>query len=251
MKKDTKASLPSVAQMLEAGMHFGHRTYKWHPKMKPYIFEARKGIHIIDLEKTSAQLEAALTFIARAVAEGKNVLFVGTKSQVKKQLQEAAQECGMPYICERWLGGTLTNFHIIRNSIRTYVDLLEKKESGKLEKYTKKERIQFDRQIAKLSLSVGGLVGLNRTPDIIFIWDIKHEETALAEAKKKRIPIVAVCDTNVNPTGIDFVIPANDDASKAITLILNILKDTINEARIHADEAKAEASAVEAEGKTE
>lgn len=241
MKNEQHVSLPTVAEMLEAGMHFGHRTYKWHPKMKPYIFEARKGIHIIDLEKTREQLEKAFSFISRSVSEGKNILFVGTKTQVKDHLRDAAKECGMPYVCERWLGGTLTNFGIIRNSIRTYVDLLEKKESGKLDKYTKKERIQFDRQIAKLSLSVGGLVTLNRTPDLIFIWDIKHEETALAEAKKRRIPIIAVCDTNVDPTGIDYVIPANDDASKAISLILGLLKDTIISAREGAVAAKAEA----------
>lgn len=240
MKKDLniKVSLPSVAEMLEAGMHFGHRTYKWHPKMKPYIFEARKGIHIINLEKTREQLEQALMFLAGAVAEGKTVLLVGTKSQVKDQLKEMAKEIGLPYVSERWLGGTLTNFGIIRNSIKMYQDLLEKKESGKLEKYTKKERIQFDRQIAKLSLSVGGLVGLNRTPDIIFIWDIKHEETALAEAKKKRIPIVAVCDTNVNPQSVDYVIPANDDASKTISLVLDLLKETISSAKALAQEIK-------------
>lgn len=233
MKKDIdiKVSLPTVAEMLEAGMHFGHRTYKWHPKMKPYIFEARKGIHIINLEKTREQLERALDFMTRGIAEGKTVLFVGTKSQIKEQLKAMAQETGMPYVTERWLGGTLTNFPIIKNSIRTYVDLLEKKESGRLEKYTKKERIQFDRQIAKLSLSVGGLVTLNRTPDMIFIWDIKHEETALAEAKKKRIPIIAICDTNVNPNGIDYVIPANDDASKTIDLVLNVLKDAVLNAK--------------------
>jgi small subunit ribosomal protein S2 len=219
-------------------MHFGHRTYKWHPKMKPYIFEARKGIHIINLEKSREQLEQALLFMARGIAEGKNILFVGTKGQVKDQLKAMSQETGMPYVTERWLGGTLTNFSIIRNSIRAYVDLLEKKESGKLEKYTKKERIQFDRRIAKLSLSVGGLVTLNRAPDMIFIWDIKHEETALAEAKKKQIPIIAICDTNVNPQGVEYVIPGNDDASKTISLILEVLKETILSAKALAQKAK-------------
>jgi small subunit ribosomal protein S2 len=243
MKNDNKVSLPSVAEMLEAGMHFGHRTYKWHPKMKPFIFEARKGIHIIDLDKTREKLEEALAFIARSTAEGKNLLLVGTKNQVKDQLEAAAKEAGLPYVSQRWLGGTLTNFHIIRNSIRSYVDLLEKKEAGKLEKYTKKERIQFDRRIAKLSESVGGLVGLNRTPDIIFIWDIKHEETALAEAKKKKIPIIAVCDTNVNPAGIDYIIPANDDASKAITLVMKLIVDAVAAGRKAAEESKKEVSA--------
>jgi small subunit ribosomal protein S2 len=234
-----KVSLPSVAEMLEAGMHFGHRTYKWHPKMKPFIFEARKGIHIIDLEKTRAKLEEALSFIGQAVAEGKNILLVGTKNQVKNQLKEAAQEMGLPYVAERWLGGTLTNFHIIRNSIRTYQDLLDKKESGKLDKYTKKERIQFDRQIKKLSLSVGGLVGLNRTPDIVFIWDIKHEATALAEAKKKKIPIIALCDTNVNPEGISHIIPGNDDASKGVALVLKLIKEIVLQAKNLVKENKA------------
>jgi len=248
MKNETtKLSLPTVAEMLEAGMHFGHRTYKWHPKMKPYIFEARKGIHIIDLEKTLSKLEEVLAFIARSVAEGKNILMVGTKNQVKVQLKEMAQEAGLAYVVERWLGGTLTNFNIIRNSIRAYQDLLEKKESGKLEKYTKKERIQFDRQIKKLSASVGGLVTLNRPPDIIFIWDIKHEETALAEAKKRRIPIIAICDTNVNPDGIEHVIPSNDDASKAVALVLGLIKKTVVEARAGAKEAKEKAIVSEKE----
>jgi len=234
----SKVSLPSVAEMLEAGMHFGHRTYKWHPKMKPYIFEARKGIHIIDLQKTLVKLEEALAFMARSISEGKTILMVGTKNQVKVHLKEMALDSGVAYVTERWLGGTLTNFNIIRNSIRAYQDLLEKKESGKLEKYTKKERIQFDRQIKKLSASVGGLITLNRTPDIIFIWDIKHEETALAEAKKRRIPIIAICDTNVNPQGIDYVIPSNDDASKAVALVLGLIKETVLEARAGVKEAK-------------
>jgi len=247
MNKDSKLSVPSVAQMLEAGMHFGHRTYKWHPKMKPFIFESRKGIHIIDLEKTRTQLEAALAFISRSVAEGKTVLLVGTKNQVKNKLKEVALEAGLPYVSERWLGGTLTNFNIIRNSIRMYQDLLEKKEQGKLEKYTKKERIQFDRQIAKLSLSVGGLIGLNRVPDVIFIWDIKHEETALAEARKRGIPIIALCDTNVNPIGIDYIIPGNDDASKAIVLVLDVIKEAVLAARESAHETKQAEAEIEKE----
>lgn len=245
--ENIKVSLPTVAEMLEAGMHFGHRTYKWHPKMKPYIFEARKGIHIIDLEKTLVKLEEALSFIARSVSEGKTILMVGTKNQVKAELKEVALAAGVAYVTERWLGGTLTNFNIIRNSIRTYTDLLEKKESGKLEKYTKKERIKFDRQIKKLSASVGGLITLNRTPDIIFIWDIKNEETALAEAKKRRIPIIAVCDTNVNPDGIDYIIPSNDDASKAVALVLNLIKNAILEARNKAKDAKEKAFVSEKE----
>lgn len=237
-EKNTTLKSPSVVEMLEAGMHFGHRTFKWHPKMKQYIFEARKGIHIIDLEKTKVKLEEALALIARFASEGKIILFVGTKNQVKVPLEEAAKAMGMPYVSQHWLGGTLTNFSIIRNSIRLFQDLTEKKNLGKLEKYTKKERLNFDRRISKLSQTVGGLVGMNRTPDAIFIWDIKHEETALAEAKKKRIPIIAVCDTNVNPDGIDYVIPANDDASKAIVMIMKIIEDVVTEAKATAKDAK-------------
>ncbi len=236
--KKSGTSLPSVAELLEAGMHFGHRTFKWHPKMKPYIFEARKGIHIIDLEQTRTKLGEALAFIGRMASEGKTILFVGTKNQVKVTLEEAAKAMGMPYVSQHWLGGTLTNFAIIRNSIRLFQDLTEKKEQGKLDKYTKKERGQFDRKIAKLSQTVGGLVGLNRAPDAIFIWDIKHEETALAEAKKKKIPIIALCDTNVNPDGIDYVIPANDDASKAIVLVMKLIEDTVSGAKEATREAK-------------
>lgn len=236
-KKSTAPSL-SVAEMLEAGMHFGHRTFKWHPKMKPYIFEARKGVHIIDLEKTKAKFEEALAFISRMISEGKIVLFVGTKNQVKGPLEEAAKAMGMPYISQRWLGGTLTNFSVIRNSIRLFQDLSDKKEQGKLEKYTKKERLNFDRKINKLSQTVGGLVGMNRTPDAVFIWDIKHEETALAEAKKKKISIIAVCDTNVNPDGIDYVIPANDDASKAITMMMKVIEQTVVQAKEQVKEIK-------------
>lgn len=236
-KKNTPLAL-SVAEMLEAGMHFGHRTFKWHPKMKPYIFEARKGIYIIDLEKTKSKLEEALTFIGKLAQEGKIVLFVGTKNQVKGPLEQAAKAMGMPYVSQRWLGGTLTNFPIIRNSIRLFQDLSEKKEQGKLEKYTKKERLQFDRRINKLSQTVGGLVVMNRVPDAVFIWDIKHEETALVEAKKKRIPIIAVCDTNVNPNGIDYVIPANDDASKAIIMIMKLIATTVEQAKTEAKASK-------------
>jgi small subunit ribosomal protein S2 len=221
--------------MLKAGMHFGHRKSKWHPKMEPFIFGVRKGVHVIDLVKSRVMLEQALEFIKKSVSEGKSILFVGTKTQAKKPLQAMAEETGMPFVAERWLGGTLTNFPIIRNSIRKYRDLLEKKQTGKLEKYTKKERLDFDRLIDKLRLKVGGLVSLNRTPDILFIWDIKHEETALTEARKKNITLIAICDTNVNPLPIDYVIPANDDASKTIKLLLGVIKEAVAEGKAEAE----------------
>lgn len=230
MSKKSSVESPSVADMLEAGMHFGHRTSKWHPKMKPYIFEARKGIHIINLDISREKFQTALDFISQSVAQGKNILLVGTKQQVKQKIQELAEEVGMPYVNQRWLGGTLTNFNVIKNSIRTFRDLTEDQAAGKLEKYTKKEQLQFNRKITKLSKLVGGLSTLNRVPDIIFIWDIKQEKTALTEAKKRGLPIVAICDTNVNPDGIDYIIPGNDDASKTVDLVLAAIKGAIKEA---------------------
>jgi small subunit ribosomal protein S2 len=218
-------NLPTIEEMLKAGMHFGHRTSKWHPKMKPFIFGDRKGIYIIDLEKSRECLEKAAAFIENTVAGGDKVLFVGTKAQVKDLLKKVAVEAGMPYVSEHWLGGTLTNFAVIRKSIRKYRDLLDKKAAGKLAKYTKKEQLEFDREIIKLEKSFGGLIDVNNVPSAIFIWDIKTEKTALAEAKKRGIKIIAVCDTNVNPEGVDYVIPANDDASKTIKLIMEVLKE--------------------------
>lgn len=234
--------IPTIEEMLKAGMHFGHRTSKWYPKMKPYIFTSRKGVHIIDLTKSRQQLEKALEYLKQSVAGGKSILLVGTKIQAKETVKKIAQEIGISYISERWPGGCLTNFVVIRNAIRKYKDLLEKKQTGKLEKYTKKERQEFDKEIARLELMVGGLASLTKLPEIIFIWDIKKEKTALAEAKKKSLKIVAVCDTNANPTGIDYVIPANDDATKSVKLIMNTVKEAIEEGK-RAVNAQATANA--------
>ena len=223
--------IPTIEEMLKAGMHFGHRTSKWHPKMEPFIFTSRKGVHIIDLEKTKKKIEQALNFIQQSVKEGKIILLVGTKTQVKKPLKGIADEIGIPYVTERWLGGTLTNFFVIKNLIKKYKNLLERKQTGKLEKYTKKERHDFDKEIAKLEIKVGGLVNLTKIPDALFIWDIKKEKTALVEANKKDIPVIAICDTNVNPEGVDYIIPANDDATKGVKLILGLVKETILEGK--------------------
>lgn len=223
--------IPTIEQMLKAGMHFGHRTSKWHPKMKPFIFSSRSGVHIIDLVKSKKMLVSALEFIQNSLAQGKIILFVGTKMQVKKPIQGLAKEIGMPYVNEKWLGGCMTNFGVIKKLIKKYKDLLEDKKAGKLDRYTKKEQLELNREIAKLETKVGGLINLNRLPDAIFIWDIKNEKTALSEAKKKNIPIIAVCDTNVDPTGINYVIPANDDATKSIKLIFNLIRETIKEGK--------------------
>lgn len=230
--------LPAVEDMLKAGMHFGHRTSRWHPKMKPYIFGSRKGVHIIDLVKTQENLGAALNVMSEITAHNGKILFVGTKAQVKGLLKKVCKEINMPYVSEHWLGGTLTNFSIIKKNIKKYKDLLEKQSLGKLSKYTKKEQLQFTRQIAKLELSVGGLADLTAMPDAIFIWDIKTEKTALTEAKRKKVPIIAICDTNVNPIGVNYVVPANDDASKAIKLVFDLVKEAVNDGRARAAAAK-------------
>ncbi len=225
------AKLPKIEEMLAAGMHFGHSTQRWHPKMRPFIFGARKGIYIIDLSKSQKSLENALVFMENLVREGKTILFVGTKNQAKKQIKESALLMDMPYISEKWLCGLLTNFVVFKKMIKKYKDLLEEKRSGKLDKYTKKERLDFDKEIERLEKKVGGLINLHKLPDALFVWDIKKEATAIAEAKVKNIPIVAVCDTNVNPTLVNYPIPSNDDATKAVNLLLNCIKDNVNDAK--------------------
>lgn len=213
--------------MLKAGMHFGHRTNRWHPKMKNYIFTSKNGIYIIDLKKSQNKLAEALEFMVRLVAEGKSILFVGTKKQVAGPMQKMAIDIGQPYIVGKWLGGYLTNFLVVKKSVKKFIDLLEKKDSGKLEKYTKKERLEFDREIHKLKERVGGLASLNKLPDALFVWDIKEEETAVKEAIQKNIPIIAVCDTNVNPELVNYPIPANDDATKTIALVMASIKENL------------------------
>lgn len=222
-------NIPSMEEMLKAGMHFGHRTNRWHPKMKQYIFTSKNGIYIIDLSKSRQKLQEALEFIEKMISEGKSILFVGTKSQVTGPLQKMAKETKQPYVVGKWLGGYLTNFSIVKKSVKKYLDLVEKREGGKLDKYTKKERLNFDREIAKLEVRVGGLTSLTKLPDALFVWDIREEETAVKEARQKNIPIIAICDTNVNPEKVNYPIPANDDSTKTITLILAAVKSAIVE----------------------
>jgi len=219
--------IPQLEDMLKAGMHFGHRTNRWHPKMKPFIFTSKNGIYIINLKKTQEKFQEALEFMVKMIAEGKSILFVGTKNQVSEPLKKMALAIEQPYIVGKWLGGYLTNFAVVKKSVKKYLDLIEKRESGKLEKYTKKERLNFDREIKKLEMRVGGLASLTKLPDALFLWDIKEEETAMKEAQQKNIPIIAICDTNVDPTPINYPIPANDDAIKTIKLILESIQETI------------------------
>ena len=223
--------IPTIEEMLKAGMHFGHRTSKWHPKMAPFIVGQRNGVHIIDLVKSRKMLESSIEFIKKFASEGKIILFVGTKMQAKKAIKNTAKELDMPYITERWLGGTLTNFLVIKKLIKKYQEMVNDRESGQLKKYTKKEQLEFDRNISKLEMKVGGLTNLTRLPDLILIWDIKSEKTALVEARKKNIPVVATCDTNVDPTNVNYIIPCNDDATKTIKMILKIVKEAVQDGK--------------------
>lgn len=224
-------NVPKIEDMLKAGMHFGHRTNRWHPKMEQFIFTSKNGIYIMDLKKTQEKLREALEFMAQLVAEGKSILFVGTKNQVSEPLRKLAQEVGQPYIVGKWLGGYLTNFSVVKKSVKKYLDLIEKRDTGKLEKYTKKERLNFEREIKKLELRVGGLASLNKLPDALFVWDIREEETAIKEANQKSIPIVAICDTNVNPDLVNYPIPANDDSTRTIKLVMAAIKDALMAAK--------------------
>lgn len=232
------SKIPTLEEMLKAGMHFGHRTSKWHPKMKPYIFGARNNVYIIDLVKTQKMLGEAMDFIKKLAGEGKMILFVGTKNQAKEPLKKLAEETDMSYVVDKWMGGSLTNFFIIKKSIKRYVDLVKQKETGKLSKYTKKERLEFDREITKLKAKVGGLVNMNKLPDALFVWDVNNENTAIEEARKKNIPVIAVCDTNINPDKVNYVIPGNDDATKAVKLVVALVKETIDEGKAEAAKKK-------------
>lgn len=222
-------NIPSLMEMLKAGVHFGHRTSKWHPNMAPFIFGDRSGVHIIDLEKTQKKLEEAGEFLRKLGMEGGMLLFVGTKKQAQAVIKEKAIECGMPYVSLRWIGGALTNFGTVRRRVEHYIDLLKKRETGELKKYTKREQNEFDKEIETLRQKFEGLVKLDKLPSVIFLMDIKQEKTAFVEAKKKNVPVVAVCDTNVNPEGVDYVIPANDDAVKSVKMMVEFVAEAFRE----------------------
>lgn len=235
--------IPSLLEMLQAGVHFGHQESRWHPKMKPYIFGARNGIHIVDLEKTQVKLQEALDFIRDTVGRGGNVLFLGTKRQAQPIVSKYAQECGTPYVTGRWLGGTLTNFHEVLNLVKHYKDLKTKQASGELAKYTKKEQSGFAKEIADLDSKVGGIQNLERAPDALFVIDIKKEKTAIDEALSKKIPVVALMDTNCNPDRVTHPIPSNDDAVKSIELMTRLAAEAVKEGKALREKGLAEAKA--------
>lgn len=217
----------SVEEMTAAGVHLGHRVSRAHPKMKPYLYGTKNGVHIIDLEKTKEKLVAALKFIKGLVSENKTLFLVGTKIQVKEMTRAAAEECGFPYVNERWLGGTLTNFEIIKKRIDYFKDLEKKKAEGELEKYTKKERIEIDRELKKLERKFGGIKGLEKLPEAIFVLDMKKEALAVKEALAKGIKVIGIAHTNVDPNLADYPIPANDDAISSVKYILEKVKEAI------------------------
>jgi len=241
----------SMKDLLEAGVHFGHQTRRWNPKMKPYIFGSRNGIHIIDLQKTVHLFAIAYDFIVKMVADGYSVLFVGTKKQAHESIVEESERCGMFYVVYRWLGGTLTNFQTIRKSVGRLKELQGMKEDGSIHRYTKKEALRLEKELVKLERNLGGIKDMDELPGAVFIVDPKKEHIAVKEANKLGIPIVAIGDTNCDPDEIDYIIPGNDDAIRAIRLICSKVADAcieghnLAEERLRAEEEASEAPEAE------
>lgn len=223
----TNYKIPSAKDLLSAGVHFGHQTRRWNPKMEQYIYAAKKNIHIVDLEKTEQGLKDACEKLYQVASQGQKIILVGTKRQAKEIIEIESKRCGALYVSERWIGGTITNIRIIKKNIDKLVKLKADREAGEFKKYTKKERLMIDRKIQKLELLVGGIVGLNEIPGAIFIIDPKREHTAVKEAKNYNVPIAALVDTNTNPDDIDYVIPGNDDAIRSVALIVKTVADCI------------------------
>ena len=221
----------AMKQLLEAGVHFGHQTRRWDPRMAEYIFQARNGIHIIDLQKTSKKLDEAYAFIKEQAEEGKTILFVGTKKQAQECVKEAAEKSGMFYVSERWLGGTLTNFKTIRKRIERLKELETMQEDGTFDVLPKKEVILLKKEMEKLEKNLGGIKEMNEIPDVLFIVDPKKEHIAIKEARKLGLPIVGLVDTNCDPNDVDYVIPGNDDAIRAVALIADCMANAVIEGR--------------------
>ena len=220
-----------VKELLESGVHFGHQTKRWNPKMKPFIFDARNGIHIIDLSKTLGQLEKACDFLADTVRKGQRVLFVGTKKQAQQAIKETAKESGQFYVTERWLGGTLTNFGTIKNSIKRLKQIEKMETDGTINNYVKQEQSVLRREAARLLKYFDGIRGMDKYPGAMFVVDIKREHNAVAEARKLKIPVVAIVDTNCDPDLVDYPVAGNDDAIRSVRMILQTVGAVITQAR--------------------
>lgn len=236
------AQLPTVLEMLKAGVHFGHRTSRWHPKMEQYIFGSRSGVHIIDVEKTLVILEKTIAMVEELVSRDGVIMFVGTKKQATDLVEKVARDCGMPYVNTRWLGGTFTNFTEIQRLVKKYIDLKDKREKGELKKYTKLEQLMFDREIDELEGKIGGLGEFKKLPDAIFVLDIRHDKTAVQEARIRGVKVIGICDTNVNPDMADVVIPANDDSIGSLTLISKLIGEAVKVGKNKAKTAAVDAA---------
>ncbi|MBP8039013.1 MAG: 30S ribosomal protein S2 [Aeromonadaceae bacterium] len=221
----------SMRDMLQAGVHFGHQTRFWNPKMKPFIFGARNGVHIINLEKTVPMFDDALNFVGNIAAKKGKILFVGTKRAASEAVKEAAASCDQFYVNHRWLGGMLTNWKTVRQSIKRLKDLELQAQDGTFEKLTKKEALMRTREMDKLEKSLGGIKDMGGLPDVLFVVDAEHEHIAIKEANNLGIPVVSIVDTNSNPDGVDYIIPGNDDAIRAVSLYLSAVAGVVNDAR--------------------
>ena len=241
---------PQVKELLEAGVHFGHQTRRWNPKMKPFIFTARNGIYIIDLQKTVNALTKAQDKVREVVGRGRSILMVGTKKQAREVLNGEAARCGAFYVTERWLGGMLTNFDTIKQSIKKLKDSGKMREDGRLEQFKKKERLRFEREAVKLNKVLGGIREMNFLPGLVIVVDAKKERIAVSEASKLGIPIVAILDTNADPDPIDFPIAGNDDSIKSIRVLIKHLVDAAIEARQHVTQEEIDRAMEEDRGAT-
>ena len=238
----------SMKQLLEAGVHFGHQTRRWNPKMAEYIFAERNGIYIIDLQKTVRKIDDAYRAVSEIIADGGEILFVGTKKQAQESIKEEAQRCGMYYVNERWLGGMLTNFKTMQLRVQRLKELERMKEDGRMDALTKKEVAKLEHEMEKLQKNLGGVKGMKRVPDVIFIVDSRKERIAIQEARNLNIPIVAIVDTNCDPDEVDYVIPGNDDAIRAVKLIAGKLADAVMEAKQGEQVDDPEAEMADGEG---
>jgi small subunit ribosomal protein S2 len=237
----------SMRALLETGVHFGHRTQRWHPRMKSFIFTERNGIHIIDLQQTMSRLEDAYNAVRSTVGDGGSILFVGTKRQAAASIAEQSERCGMPYVNQRWLGGTLTNWRTIRQRLDRLAELEARRELGAFDQLTKREALTMERLIAGMNQRFGGIKSMTTVPDMLFVVDIRREKIAVDEANKLGIPVVAIVDTNCDPTPVDYIIPANDDAIRAIKLIATKMADAVLEGQQQRKEAEVEQAAVSEE----
>ncbi len=242
------SKVPSMQELLEAGVHFGHQVRRWNPKMQPYIFTAREGIHVIDLGQTVVKLEEACDFVRKMAEEGGKVIFLASKKQAKDIILEQAQASGAFYVNDRWIGGLLTNWDQTSKTIKHLADLKAKKESGAFSDRTKKENLMIDRDIAKLERLYGGVSTIEKLPEALFVVDVKKEENACREAKLRGIPVIAICDTNTNTSLVDYPIPGNDDATRAIAIVVEAIAAAYKEGR-EAFEKSSAKEKVEAEKK--